>query len=67
MIKRGDLFLAGFFLIYSVAVCVFVFFSNSDLNKTLSTKLGFAQFYSFSTLFGICSASYTPLLYFVPW
>ena len=53
MIKRGDLFLAGFFLIYSVAVCVFVFFSNSDLNKTLSTKLGFAQFYSFSTLFGV--------------
>lgn len=40
------------FLIYIILGASYTFFSDSTLNKVLSTKFGFAQLYAFSTLIG---------------
>lgn len=50
--KKRNIILSGILIIYMVIVFTHSFFLRSSLNKTLSTKIFFAQFYSFPILFG---------------
>lgn len=50
--KKKNIILNGILIIYMVTVFTHCFFPRSSLNKALSTKIIFAQFYSFPILFG---------------
>lgn len=50
--KKKEIVISVIFLIYIVLSCSYIYFSDGKLNKILSTKFGFAQLYSFSTLIG---------------
>ena len=50
--KKKKIVISILFSIYAVLGCSYIYFSDGKLNKILSTKFGFAQLYSFSTLIG---------------
>ena len=57
--KKKENIIVVFLLIYMVLGCSYVFFSDCKLNQVLSTKFGFAQLYSFSTLIGFMVIIYS--------
>lgn len=60
--KKKEIIIFIIFLIYTVLGCSYVFFSRSKLNNVLSTKFGFAQLYSFSTLIGFMMIIFSILM-----